>query len=608
MKKRLMCLLMALIVPLTTLGGTAIDLNSSAQTSVNESAEEKNSAKPDSKSTNVSSITYGNTLVKEKQNYNIRASDTTNYFANFVSHASFNNVNSTVQYIREQMKKRTQTISFTVSNDVVNKLNKIHTYDEYYKYFYNEAPNYLDILASEVIKHTGKSDEGDYIKWQYGAMHSHGRTNPDNSNEVQITMKPDYYSNALQENKTNIAVKHALANLNLKNKNNYQKCKIIYNYICRNVTYDNAHVNNKSYKIKYSAYGAIINKTAVCQGISNLMYRMLLAEGIDCRIVTSDNHAWNIVKIDGKYYNCDATWDLATENNGVARYDYFLISNNTMRDLKHDNTTSHIREYPYNTVTFNRKYPMSSVDYSKAHKHKYSAWKTTRKSTCKLYGIAQRKCSTCGHVEQKKLPLLKHQLKAVKKVKATIKSPGYTLFKCKVCGKTVKSRFTYAYGLSGLQTYYAYTGRKINPAFRVVRSGRVLRKNIDYTISFKRNIKPGKAAVVVRLKGKYKGTIVRYFYITQNITFKKLTVSGNKILANLRGLPNVSGYQVSVYGKTSRFTSKGFATSHSKNTVNFTFRCKRGLNIRYRVQARYYVRVNGRTVYGKWRTGYVRMR
>lgn len=42
------------------------------------------------------------------------------------------------------------------------------------------------------------------------------------------------------------------------------------------------------------------------------------------------NHAWNIVRIDGKYYNVDLSWDdTLGEATGQISYSYFNLSDNT---------------------------------------------------------------------------------------------------------------------------------------------------------------------------------------------------------------------------------------------------------------------------------------
>lgn len=59
----------------------------------------------------------------------------------------------------------------------------------------------------------------------------------------------------------------------------------------------------------YSAYGALVEGDAVCQGYA-LAYRLLLEEaGIPSAMLTSANHMWNLVQLGGDWYHVDVTWD-----------------------------------------------------------------------------------------------------------------------------------------------------------------------------------------------------------------------------------------------------------------------------------------------------------
>ena len=63
----------------------------------------------------------------------------------------------------------------------------------------------------------------------------------------------------------------------------------------------------------HDAYGALINGKAVCEGYTKAFQYLLQKVGIQSFIATGTGnggkHAWNIVRIDGKYYNVDLTWD-----------------------------------------------------------------------------------------------------------------------------------------------------------------------------------------------------------------------------------------------------------------------------------------------------------
>ena len=65
--------------------------------------------------------------------------------------------------------------------------------------------------------------------------------------------------------------------------------------------------------------GALIKKQAVCEGYALALRQALECIGIECKYVEGyphkpestkwEGHAWNQVKINGKWYNCDLTWD-----------------------------------------------------------------------------------------------------------------------------------------------------------------------------------------------------------------------------------------------------------------------------------------------------------
>ena len=80
-----------------------------------------------------------------------------------------------------------------------------------------------------------------------------------------------------------------------------QKYRVIYNWVRQNVKYANGEISNEPYDV-------FINRKAVCQGYANLFYRLALELGVDARIISGktdggEGHAWNIVKLDGVYYN-----------------------------------------------------------------------------------------------------------------------------------------------------------------------------------------------------------------------------------------------------------------------------------------------------------------
>ena len=104
----------------------------------------------------------------------------------------------------------------------------------------------------------------------------------------------------------------------------------IHDFICQNVHYDKL---KKEYS--HEIIGALGNGVAVCEGIAKAVKVLCDALGIWCVVVLAENnldkgikyrHAWNIIRINGKCYHLDATFDNTLSKNGVLRYDYVNLS------------------------------------------------------------------------------------------------------------------------------------------------------------------------------------------------------------------------------------------------------------------------------------------
>ena len=212
-------------------------------------------------------------------------------------------------------------------------------------------------LFAKAIAHTGVGKEGDYILWNcqgYTVGATQEASSQGSGYDVHITFTFTYLSDADQEAQMDQAVADLLSSLDLSSKTDYQKIKAIYDYICSNITYDYDNLYDDSYTLKHSSYAALINKKAVCQGYASLFYRLALEAGIDARVISGDSggpHAWNIVKIEGSYYNLDSTWDA-----GNTEYEYFLKN---AKDFP-----NHTRDAAYTTAAFTSSYPIAATSYA----------------------------------------------------------------------------------------------------------------------------------------------------------------------------------------------------------------------------------------------------
>lgn len=190
-------------------------------------------------------------------------------------------------------------------------------------------------VMDEALKYTGNPKEGDYILFQIGGYNgtiSQVISEGDWYN-LTITFAITYYTTAQHEEAVDNFVDDWKKTFESSSSSNYEKIRTTYDYICKNVKYDYNNMNDESYLLKHTAYAAAINNTAVCQGYSLLLYRLLLEQGIDCRIINGtaneELHTWNSVLLEGNYYYLDATWDA-----GKVTYDYFLKGKNNFDNHK----------------------------------------------------------------------------------------------------------------------------------------------------------------------------------------------------------------------------------------------------------------------------------
>ena len=206
---------------------------------------------------------------------------------------SADNVEDALEYVREQMYVRAETVSIQVPESVCLQL---------------DLKAYHDLTA-----HTGDPRGGDYLRDAIWAIWGGYQEQDDGTVVVEYNMV--YHDSAEEEAEADAETARLVSALGLKSsaKNDYDKVKAIHDYIVENVEYDydTYYGRRDDYTQTYCGYGAIVRHLAVCQGISSMFYRLALEAGIDSRTISSKElkHEWNIVQLEGLYYLVDCTWD-----------------------------------------------------------------------------------------------------------------------------------------------------------------------------------------------------------------------------------------------------------------------------------------------------------
>lgn len=139
----------------------------------------------------------------------------------------------------------------------------------------------------------------------------------------------------------------------------YSKVLQVHDWIIENLEYSLDIQNANTYNL----YGALINKSAVCEGYAEAFKYILDELGIPCILVSgtatnsegiTENHAWNYVQIDEKWYAVDTTWDdpivkgFGYVTNSV-KHKYFLQGSKKMNEnhTTRGNITETGQEFEY---------------------------------------------------------------------------------------------------------------------------------------------------------------------------------------------------------------------------------------------------------------------
>lgn len=149
-----------------------------------------------------------------------------------------------------------------------------------------------------------------------------------NSGKVTVKNKKVYTDEQIEYIKSYI---YDFINFNIDSKmSNYDKIKLFHDYVINNTVYD-----KDSNQDMFTAYNLITTGKSICGGYSDIMAIYLDTLEIQNYKITSENHVWNLVNIDGVWYHLDLTWDdpVASDGNQYLLHNFFLIKTEELLKL-----------------------------------------------------------------------------------------------------------------------------------------------------------------------------------------------------------------------------------------------------------------------------------
>lgn len=236
------------------------------------------------------------------------------YVENYTD-TTINNKNEFVEYIYYVLNSGNNSTERYISKDYINYSNDINYYTN------NDGVNFKEIVST-LNNFVHPYNSSNNIKILYGDNY-----------KIGIEINRAYSDKEIKEINSVVdeVIKHNITN-SMPTK---EKIKVIHDYIIDNAEYDKLKYENKSdttYKSN-TAYGVLIEGYGTCNGYADAMAIFLNKLNVINYKISNDEHIWNLVYLDGKWYHLDLTWDDPISDVNISRDTYFLIDTKTLEAI-----------------------------------------------------------------------------------------------------------------------------------------------------------------------------------------------------------------------------------------------------------------------------------
>ena len=219
--------------------------------------------------------------------------------------------------------------------------------DKFYFYCTKEYENCMSDVKKILKSQTTLSDINNYVH----PFNSFSRleTSYDSFNKITIEVKKNYTEDEIikiQDKVNEIYNTYYLDSVSLKD--NILK---FHDYIINHSKYDSLRTDNNIIQYKSDiAYGPLFEGYAICGGYTDLMQLFLEKLHVMNYRISSNDHIWNAVFLNGKWYHLDLTWDdpVVSDGSDYLEHSYFLIDSKKLfrlGDHQHNFDTNSYLEF-----------------------------------------------------------------------------------------------------------------------------------------------------------------------------------------------------------------------------------------------------------------------
>jgi hypothetical protein len=265
-------------------------------------------------------------------------------------------------------------ITVSISNIYANENTiTVNTKDEYYQKVVAE----LKSGKKNIFFVYGENKQGDFLeeKGLVKGLAEFVRGNLETDNYVIYNIKMIKYKKHIKEKEGSIyelefipytdeneeaqlqmLIERKINEFELESKTDYEKIKIVHDYILEEISYDETGS-------RFSAYEGLMSQKGVCSAYCLAFQKIMDMLEIPCCCIYYGNHEWNSVYLDGKWYNMDLTWNDA----GIEKYNYiWFLQNDDYFKRYHSGYTFCTAESSYELKDFDYRYeiiPDSDTQY-----------------------------------------------------------------------------------------------------------------------------------------------------------------------------------------------------------------------------------------------------
>ncbi len=396
------------------------------------------------------------------------------------------------------------------------------------------------------------------------------------------------------------------------------KEKMAHDLICKKVVYDPGYEDKSIPMNEYNqvAFSVFCTDSTVCAGYSQAMQLLMNGAGIDCAVVTSLDHEWNIIRINNIWYYTDLTWnDIPESKTGIygqdVGYMYFNRSNQMFMSDEPQLAAYHTPELMWNGYLPELTYDSGATWTDIGVVGTPSATLTAPQITCSgdVVTLTAPAGGTIYYTTDGSNPSIAFTradkytgpftVTKTTAVKAVAVANGY--FDSGVSEATVVPQFTVKFNANG-----GYIGSKSvkttsKTAVYGNKMGKLLspkRKNYAFIGWYTKKSGGSKITSATQITGSktYYAHWAKIKPVKSSISSVKNTAA-KTMKVKIKNISTASGYQIRYSLKKNMSSAKKVTVSENTCTIN---KLKKGKT--YYVQVRMYQQesVTGKTTYGTW--------